>query len=173
MYSSFNILDRPTSEVARLSFMAILLFICFFSIIGHFDTPPQQPGIAIVPDTLILNKIATPNIVKPDQITLPEKVKVYEPDTVRRKQIEKQTIIAGFKTKGKDLTVNRINNKGIVRQDIYKFGIDLPTIIVSDSGSVSIDSSYLKKERRKRRLRRIKLAGGVVVGVIVGVLVSK
>lgn len=109
------------------------------------------------------------------QSHLSQQVVVYLPDTIRRKRLEKETLVGGVELSHKQLKIESLQPNGVSKVATYE--LPAPSIykmsITSEGvASIEIDSAALKRQARIERWRRIGnwalfgsfFVGGVLVG---------
>jgi len=118
------------------------------------------------------------NIEKPTQ---PKKVRIQKkPDTLRRSQMQKNTLNAGSVVNLTDnrvkIDVQTISPVGVVIASEHEYTLpQVKQIAINDSGAVEVvlkTPKELRREKRKRRLRRIANGASVVGAFILGVVVA-
>lgn len=126
------------------------------------------PGAATT-DTVYVNHIQHDTIVRVQEVYKPYRVTVYLPDSIRRKRLEKDTLITGAVIGPKGLQMHTIAPNGVTMLGNY----DLPTTIhrtitIDAEGQVqvSVDSAAIRREQRNAKWRRIG-TGALGVGVFI------
>jgi hypothetical protein len=77
----------------------------------------------------------------------PKTVTVYlKPDTVRRKVMEKRTIIQGLRIEPKGVEVATIDTGGFIRVNFYPIPMGA-SVAIADTGAVEITPISIKKTR--------------------------
>lgn len=99
----------------------------------------------------------------------PSRIDVFKPDTVRRKRLETDTIVSGIILKNGLINVQTLTPNGIQLSKQFETPPLQFSKIEIDAGgnlAISIDSSAIRKEERRRRWQRIK-QGALVTAVAV------
>jgi hypothetical protein len=99
----------------------------------------------------------------------PTRIDVFKPDTVRRKRLETDTIVSGIVLKNGLINVQTLTPDGIQLSKQFETPPLQFSKIEIDAGgnlAISVDSSAIRKEERKRRWQRIK-QGALVTAVVV------
>ena len=137
--------------------LALLVVISSFFWFGRCSTPPAQ--IIQRTDTIRYQVVYTDTVVVERQsATTPRYVYVYLPDTVRRKRIEKDTLIAGIRIRPNKLDVERMTPKGEVYVERYPLE-SIPHIDITPTGIVAISNTRPPKKPK----RLLWFAAGVVL----------
>ena len=108
-------------------------------------------------------------------IQKPNKVLVYnKPDTVLRKKIEHDTIIAGVTVTDKQISIERITPKGIALIDTYNINHDyIKSSQINNKGQLQLTYKKPFWIFCKKQLKWIVPVGCVIIGGVAGVILSK
>ena len=124
---------------------------------SKFETKPRSFYLDNKdPDTLKFNEIFKGAIeLNKKEITKPNHVLEFLPDTTTRKEVEKTSIITKVSLfnplfKPKKLIVNKIDTKGVVFESVYKIPF-ASTFVIDHDGDV-----------RVKKYRGWKILGGIV-----------
>jgi hypothetical protein len=146
--------------------------------LGHSNAP-QPETIEIVHTDTVYVKHVPPVVLK--KVTPPKKVRIQKkPDTLRRAQMQKNTLNAGSTINLSDnrikIDVQTISPVGVVIESEHEYSLpQVKTIAINDSGAVEIvlkSNKELRREKRKRRLHRIANGALVVGAFILGLVVA-
>jgi len=163
--------------ILRVAAVVACLIVSYY--LGTLNAP--QPEFIEVKhtDTLYLKYVPP---VKIEKITPPKTLRIQKTkDTARRKAVERKTVNIGSKL---DLTGNRVKYDvqtitpvGVVAEASHEYSLpEVKSIAINDTGAVEVvlkTSKELRREKRKRRLKRI-LNGALLGAVFIfGVAVAR
>lgn len=146
--------------------------------LGHSNAPQPEILRVIHTDTIYVKKIERVIIEK---VTPPKKVRIQrKPDTLRRSQMQKNTLNAGSVVNLTDnrikIDVQTISPVGVVIASEHEYTLpEVKQIAINDSGAVEVvlkTPKELRREKRKRRLRRIANGALVVGAFVLGVVAA-
>lgn len=172
---------NPTEKspiVRNVILAALLLIILIILSTAYYKGKFSPVQRTEEPDTIRIKEVYhdTVTIVR---YTPPQTVTIYLPDTARRKRIEQGTLVSGVRLEAGELSVEKIDPKGIVT--ISEFGTADPrflSLAIDPAGNVeyAIDSIGLAKEvKRIKRKDNLRKAGNwflmaccLVIGNFIG-----
>jgi hypothetical protein len=173
-------MNPKTAPTYKRNFLIVVVLVACLIVSYYIGTlnAPQAELLRIVHTDTIYVKEVKPIVI--EKATPPKKLRIQKAkDTARRKAVEKKTVNIGSKL---DLTggrvkydVQTITPVGVVAEASHEYSLpEVKTIAINDTGAVEVvlkSNKELRREKRKRRLKRI-LNGVVVVAVfIMGVVI--
>lgn len=125
-------------------------------------------------DTVLVNRVFR-DTVRIVVRSKPKTVYIYtQPDTVRRKRLEGDTLIGGVRLDSRKLELELLTPKGSSFIEVYPLENSIKPVMIQigSDGIVNIeqDIAAMRQERSRRRWVRIKIGAAVVVGLVIGMV---
>ena len=109
-----------------------------------------------------------------ENIQKPNKVVVYQVDTLIRNQVEKDTIITGVTITENQLSIEKITPKGLIFIDTYNLKFDdIKKVEINNKGQLQVINKKPLFRFFKKQAKWVVPVGLILVGVIIGGAVSK
>lgn len=133
-----------------------------------------RPVERVITDTVYVPVPYQDTVYVPvEKQTLPNKITIYKEDTVRRKRLEKDTLVTGIRIAPGKMEVEKLAPLGTTLVSEFKGIPEYATIAMDASGHVSItaDPDAVKKAKCKRFLKKAwntaKTVGIVAAAIII------
>jgi hypothetical protein len=144
--------------VLLLIYIVLQLDSCSSSI----DTPIDQTR---VPDTARTYKDYKPVRIPPLRITPPREVTIHQrPDSVRRKKVERDTLVGSVRYRTGRLEVEQLTPTGVSLVNTYTNLPDYVTAEIDSEGKVTLQVDEKKRKREKRKKTIIKVGTYLLIG---------